>query len=122
MTNDSVTPQTNQSLDDQLHLENQQSSGTKANEHKCLYCDKTFTTKSKFIEHEKIHLRPFHCTHCDKQFPKKAYLVQHERIHTGVKPYNCPHCDTRFKRSSHLVQHQSVHLDIFPFSCPHCDI
>ena len=46
------------------------------------------------------------CDICDKSFTKKSHFVQHQRTHSGEKPFQCSNCNKSFANKSHLVRHQ----------------
>ncbi|XP_033208256.1 zinc finger protein 341-like isoform X2 [Belonocnema kinseyi] len=49
------------------------------------------------------------CEFCDKRFSKKFYWQQHERSHTGEKPYQCVVCGRSFAQKSNVKKHMSSH-------------
>ncbi|XP_012252345.2 zinc finger protein 341 [Athalia rosae] len=51
----------------------------------------------------------YKCSYCDKQFSKKFYWQQHERSHTGEKPYQCVVCGRAFAQKSNVKKHMSSH-------------
>eukprot|EP00835_Amoeboradix_gromovi_P002617 NODE_152_length_16986_cov_0.478119.p4 type:complete len:477 gc:universal NODE_152_length_16986_cov_0.478119:16222-14792(-) len=77
-------------------------------EHKCSTCTKSFSRKSDYTRHMKIHngIRPFQCEICSKRFSQKSALTVHIRTHTGEKPYTCGYCTVRFADMSALKKHE----------------
>ncbi|KAG7207563.1 hypothetical protein KM043_009187 [Ampulex compressa] len=51
----------------------------------------------------------YKCGYCNKQFSKKFYWQQHERSHTGEKPYQCVVCGRAFAQKSNVKKHMSSH-------------
>ncbi|XP_051164614.1 zinc finger protein 341-like [Leptopilina boulardi] len=51
----------------------------------------------------------YKCDFCEKQFSKKFYWQQHERSHTGEKPYQCVVCGRSFAQKSNVKKHMSSH-------------
>ena len=77
--------------------------------HGCVYCSKSFETKSALGRHERVHTgaKPFSCQECGKGFTQKGNLQNHVRTHTGVRDYVCQEagCDRAFSEPSNLKQH-----------------
>lgn len=76
----------------------QQSSGpvlsngeTMEKQHKCLICDKFFTTVANLNIHLKTHAgdKPYKCSICQKGFIQSNNLSTHMKTHTGEKPHEC---------------------------------
>ncbi|XP_077136697.1 uncharacterized protein LOC143793532 [Ranitomeya variabilis] len=88
----------------------------------CAECGKCFTTKSRFVIHERIHTgeKPFSCSECGKAFTDKGSLIRHQRIHTGETPYSCSECGKCFTNKSRFVVHKRIHTGEKPFSCSEC--
>ncbi|XP_073494394.1 uncharacterized protein [Phyllobates terribilis] len=88
----------------------------------CSECGKCFTSKSKFVIHERIHTgeKPFSCSECEKSFTDNGSLIRHQRIHTGEKPFSCSECGKCFPRKGRLISHQKIHTGVKPFSCSEC--
>jgi uncharacterized Zn-finger protein len=60
-------------------------------QHKCLICDKFFTTVANLNIHLKCHAgdKPYKCSICGKGFIQSNNLSTHMKIHTGEKPHSC---------------------------------
>ncbi|XP_073538773.1 uncharacterized protein [Phyllobates terribilis] len=88
----------------------------------CSECGKCFTSKSKFVIHERIHTgeKTFSCSECGKAFTDKGSLIKHQRIHTGEKPYSCSECGKSFTDKGSLIKHQRIHTGEKPYSCSEC--
>jgi len=78
--------------------------------HGCLYCSKSFDTKSALSRHERVHTgaKPFSCQECGKGFTQKGNLQNHIKTHTGVKDHFCQEagCGQAFSDPSNLKQHR----------------
>nr|XP_012614838.2 zinc finger protein 613-like isoform X2 [Microcebus murinus]XP_020137066.1 zinc finger protein 613-like isoform X2 [Microcebus murinus]XP_020137067.1 zinc finger protein 613-like isoform X2 [Microcebus murinus]XP_020137068.1 zinc finger protein 613-like isoform X2 [Microcebus murinus]XP_020137069.1 zinc finger protein 613-like isoform X2 [Microcebus murinus] len=90
--------------------------------YKCLECEKTFSHKSRLVEHHRSHTgeKPYSCQDCGKSFSRKSCLIIHYRIHTGEKPYGCSECGKAFFQKSHLILHQRTHTGEKPYGCSEC--
>lgn len=88
----------------------------------CSLCDKSYTSASSLLIHERRHAgeRPYVCRFCSKSFPDSSSCSRHQRIHTGERPYVCEICQRAFNDSSHLVTHRRKHTGERPYSCSQC--
>ncbi|XP_030846195.1 zinc finger protein OZF [Strongylocentrotus purpuratus] len=91
--------------------------------HRCSYCGKEFTYKSRLQRHVNIHTgeKPFKCTVCDKAFTQKESLQNHMAIHTGIKSSQCSVCEKRFTHKSYIRSHMATHTGVRPHGCSLCD-
>ncbi|XP_077492433.1 uncharacterized protein LOC144103643 [Amblyomma americanum] len=90
--------------------------------HECTDCRKTFKSRSKLVEHLRVHTgdRPYQCNDCGSRFAQKANLKVHQRTHTGERSYRCDHCGSSFTHQSNLVKHQRTHTGERSYRCDHC--
>ncbi|XP_053749953.1 zinc finger protein 658-like isoform X2 [Panthera pardus] len=90
--------------------------------YRCSECDKTFSHKSRLVEHHRSHTgeKPYGCGQCGKAFSRKSCLLIHHRIHTGEKPFGCGECGKAFFQKSHLILHRRTHTGERPYECGEC--
>lgn len=64
---------------------------TMEKQHKCLICDKFFTTIANLNAHLRSHAgdKPYKCSICSKGFIQSNNLSTHMKTHTGEKPHEC---------------------------------
>ena len=88
----------------------------------CNKCKKSFSSKSDFRKHEKIHNRQRHlvCSECGKKFFTQTHLNRHQMIHTGEKPYVCGKCGKSFSQNVSLLNHKLTHTGERPHLCIEC--
>ncbi|XP_067404710.1 zinc finger protein 829-like [Emydura macquarii macquarii] len=84
--------------------------------------EKTFSSCSNLINHEKINIGETLCTclACRKCFDWHSGLLTQQRIHTVERPYSCAECGKSFYWSSNLVAHQRIHTGERPYTCSDC--
>lgn len=87
---------------------------------KCYYCSEIFLEEKSLKFHLKFH-KPFHCERCDKSFTEKFYYNEHQLIHTGEKPFSCSKCPKKFIRKKDYKVHFKTHSDDKPFECTICN-
>ncbi|CAG5000111.1 unnamed protein product [Parnassius apollo] len=74
--------------------------------HKCQICAKTFSDKSNYCKHVKVHnLYSFICDKCGKKFHLKKCLIDHLQMHESRPPASCLQCDMSFSTGSKLKRH-----------------
>lgn len=75
----------------------------------CLYCPKTFKTKSKVNRHTReIHLNPqkqFACSLCPKAFKRREHIKRHMRGKHQAKKFVCHLCPSEHVEKSRLKAH-----------------
>uniref|UniRef100_A0A8C8LZJ1 C2H2-type domain-containing protein n=1 Tax=Oncorhynchus tshawytscha TaxID=74940 RepID=A0A8C8LZJ1_ONCTS len=100
----------------------QQSGLGKKPHHCCSDCGKSFTRRSGFIIHQRIHTgeKPYCCSQCGKSFTCPGGLKLHHRIHTGENPYRCSQCGKSFAASNTLKSHLRIHTGEKPYPCLDC--
>jgi len=56
--------------------------------HKCSYCDKTFSSAGNKKTHEAVHTKDYayKCNECEKKFAKKGTLIKHQHHAHGIPP------------------------------------
>ncbi|XP_060094527.1 zinc finger protein 850-like [Heteronotia binoei] len=95
---------------------------TGENLYECLVCGKNFIQSSHLTSHLRIHTgeKPFQCLECGMSFKWNEQLRSHKIVHTGKKPYQCMECGKSFIRSTHLTSHQLIHTGEKPYKCNDC--
>ena len=117
----------------------------------CSTCDKVFSLKNSWKQHEKLHLitaqficdtcgktfkkkrcwqghqlvhsdeRPFVCDICNKGFKQSATLRTHQLSHKGERNYMCDICGKAYGTQSKLDRHRFIHTELKPYACDYCD-
>ena len=80
----------------------------------CSKCERRFNDRSSMNKHMRtVHseIRPHRCLVCDKCFTSASHLSDHQVTHTNQKKYNCVQCGKRFAFRSSLNKHTSSHLN-----------
>ena len=78
---------------------------------KCKICDKTFSVKYQFQDHEKIHLESnkFECDYCKIRFNTKTDIQMHIQNNLKEKEFNCLKCRKSFTYLCNLQDHEKSH-------------
>ena len=102
----------------------------KASEHKCSYCEATFSFLCKLKQHiaakhpeltsSPAKERPVICHVCGIQLQTSISMNKHMRIHDGDKPFVCKYCPKAFRWHTGLEYHERIHTGERPFKCPNC--
>lgn len=93
--------------------------------HRCLVCDKEFTTNSSLNTHLSIiHLRSFNyhqCHLCGKQFTYRTSLNVHLKSHNPAQVGKCHICNRKYQTKYQLRRHLwKVHSGNSPLTCQYC--
>ncbi|XP_060081464.1 zinc finger protein 28-like [Ylistrum balloti] len=90
----------------------------------CKICGKKLKFSGNMLSHLKTHTgdRPFKCEFCEKTFTRAASLYTHVRSHTGEKAFLCEICGKGFADKSHYRRHLRIHSGIKPFKCEVCEM
>ncbi|XP_076015055.1 uncharacterized protein LOC143007546 isoform X2 [Genypterus blacodes] len=78
-------------------------------ETKCPKCSKAFELPNQLKTHMKLHTLPHHCSQCEKGFTSKSGYYQHQRLHKRGRIFTCGHCNKGFLCNSALRQHERLH-------------
>ena len=93
--------------------------------YECTACKKTFKTKYKKTQHERICLTNlrFPCTKCEKTFSARKNLREHNRFqherHKYQPAFKCEFCGKTFFRKCNYDNHIVKHDDSRPYPCTH---
>ena len=86
--------------------------GIKSEIFQCKECEKSFSSRWNFQQHEKAHEKAktdiFCCSTCNKYFKSSWKLQRHERIHQRTKPFECSSCNLQFIFKTELENHISA--------------
>jgi len=86
--------------------------------YKCLFCEKSFATKTYLDHHVSLH-----CKHCGKKLVTPSKLIQHlASVHEKQKSFVCPTkgCEKTFKMKRYLIQHSKIHEKERGLTCDLC--
>ncbi|XP_055991535.1 zinc finger protein 473 [Sorex fumeus] len=121
-TNKSTPPEVGEAFEQSAGLSEQWSVQIPEKPFQCTKCDRTFTYRSCFLQHQSTHAgtKSFECQDCGKMFHQKSSLTKHQRIHTGEKTHVCSECGKTFSLEAQLLRHQQVHTRTKPFICQEC--
>lgn len=84
----------------------------------CKICPKTFSTKSSYQQHMRVHLKLFKCDSCPKAFSIQSRLNRHSAVHSMTEP-TCHICNRQVKRGT-LKRHMRIHVTEKSFQCGIC--
>ena len=75
--------------------------------HKCLSCEKVFTTQYQLNYHKSlVHITQYPCSICGKCFTFENLLKTHiSVVHEGQKLFQCSLCDFKSGRREGMVGH-----------------
>lgn len=60
----------------------------------------------------------YFCQHCNKTFTQKCYFTQHNKAHhSGPKNFKCEKCGKKYATEIDLENHKLKHSDSKPFKC-----
>lgn len=77
--------------------------------YRCNLCGKEYSTKYKFIIHEKTHTLKYKCDKCHEVFQYNHLLHLHEGIKHGSKRYECKICNKSFEDLTYFYLHNKGH-------------
>ena len=94
----------------------------KIKELQCMYCDKTYATKTDLTQHMSVHGmgNGYECKDCGKQFNNRDSAIFHRKQHNDEKLHVCKECGKQFFKSSDLTRHFRSHTGEKPFQCEIC--
>ena len=89
----------------------------------CEVCGKSFAYHKSYKEHKYIHeeKKSFLCTICNKAFRQLSGLNIHLAVHRDTKCYVCSVCGASFKQSTALRRHERIHSGVKPYKCLKCN-
>ena len=93
------------------YFEGHMTGHSKAKDHHCSFCSKSFKTKIQLDIHESRHTGQgkYECSICGKRFPQKGEVKNHEMQHGSEKGYTCDLCGKSFTRDAYLRIHMKTH-------------
>ena len=89
----------------------------------CSTCDKVFSLKNSWKQHEELHLitRPqYICDTCGKTFKSRKNWLSHQVVHSDSRPFICGTCHKAFKYSASLASHLRIHTKEKKYMCEIC--
>lgn len=94
-------------------------------EFRCNICNKTFSKRCYFTQHNKtahVGHKPFKCIKCGKKYQTQELLDDHMDKHNGDKPFKCevPNCPKSFNHKTDLKRHSILHTTEKPHVCQQC--
>lgn len=79
---------------------------------RCTECERVFERRTLLYFHFKAaHTDDHKCTYCELTFSTRRDLREHTHLHTGERPLKCHVCDKTFTRDKALKQHLVIHDD-----------
>ena len=88
---------------------------------KCETCNISFRKAHGLTSHNNRKHSTFVCNICDKSFSYRSRFEEHQRVHTGERPFVCdfPDCGLTFTSAQYLKYHKTKHEN--PITCESCD-
>lgn len=88
---------------------------------RCTECERVFERRTLLYFHFKAaHTDDHKCTYCELTFSTRRDLREHTHLHTGERPLKCHVCDKTFTRDKALKQHLVIHDDSKKKICSVC--
>ncbi|KAI8426413.1 hypothetical protein MSG28_005256 [Choristoneura fumiferana] len=94
----------------------------KENSHKCVFCNKLFSTHLLLSQHEKQHMNlgRYKCSICTKSYDSHSRFSLHVKSHLEVKDLSCQYCGKQFLRPSSIKRHIQICHGGIRVQCPVC--
>ncbi|XP_071549727.1 uncharacterized protein [Panulirus ornatus] len=99
---------------------------TKEGRLECVFCNKTFTYRHRYLNHIAHHSdeKNFVCQKCKKGFlTRQALYCHNKQVHEKYNyRYPCSFCEKVFICNAKLVEHIRTHTGEKPFACDLCSV
>lgn len=94
----------------------------KENSHKCVFCNKIFSSHLLLSQHEKQHMNlgRYKCSICTRSYDSHSRLSLHIKSHLEVKDLSCQYCGKQFLRPSSIKRHIQICHGGIRVQCPVC--